>query len=120
VSTFLWISTGISFAALCLATLMERAAIVGKVNGANGMIILFIWIASGLASLLVAAIAGIFGGWGLLLRVLGGSLLYHAALGPAAIAYLQWLANRSSAPPIATREAASRLADSMRRGKRDP
>lgn len=115
--TFLWVCTGVSLLALLIATLAERSAIVGRINGANGMIILVFLIVSFLASILVAIVSGIFGGWSMFWRVLGGGVLYHAVMGAATIGYLQWFATRSAAE-FKAEQAARDLAYKLRIGKK--
>jgi hypothetical protein len=91
-TTFLWVSVSISLALILLAVLMERSAIMARINGANGMVILVALVVSFLASLLVALICGVLEGFGALFVVLGGSIVYHAVLGVVTVGYLQKLA----------------------------
>ncbi len=98
-TTFLWISISISLALIVLAVLMERSAIMARISGANGLVILVALIVSFGASWVVALVCGLLEGWGAAFAVLGGSIVYHAVLGFVTISYLQtlatWIVKRS-------------------------
>lgn len=70
----------------------DRSAVTAKINGANGLPIRVALIVSLLASLVVAVIGGLFGGWGMLGKVLLFTVPYHVVVGGFLIWRLQSLA----------------------------
>lgn len=91
------LSLALSLLLLLGAAAMERSAIIGRINGANGLAVLVAFIVSGAASILVAIAAGWLGGWVVLPAVLVGSALYHWAMAKMLLGGLQALATRISA-----------------------
>lgn len=91
------LSLALSLILLLGAAAMERAAILGRINGANGLTILVALIVSAAASLVVALLAGWIGGWSALLSVLAGSALYHWAMTKLLLGGLQAIASRIAA-----------------------
>ncbi|MCM8737983.1 hypothetical protein M5E06_28060 [Azospirillum sp. A1-3] len=91
------LSLTLSLVVLLGAAAMERAAILGRINGANGLTILVALIVSAAASLVVSLLAGWIGGWSALLAVLAGSALYHWAMAKLLLGSLQALASRIAA-----------------------
>ncbi|PWC78673.1 hypothetical protein [Azospirillum sp. TSH64] len=91
------ISLTLSLVVLLGAAAMERAAILGRINGANGLTILVVLVVSAAASLVVAVLAGWIGGWGAMLTVLVGSALYHWAMAKLLLSGLQGIASRIAA-----------------------
>jgi pheromone shutdown protein TraB len=80
--------------AVILIGFADRSAVTAKINGANGLPILVALILSFLASLVVAVIAGLFGGWGMLGKVLLFTVPYHVVVGGLLIWRLQSLATQ--------------------------
>ncbi|MFP5481020.1 MAG: hypothetical protein ACLGIE_15245 [Alphaproteobacteria bacterium] len=91
---FLGLCVGLSLTLILLGYLMDRGGILGRVNGANGLPILVAVIVSFLFSLVVALIAGIFGGWAMLGWILLLTLPYHLGLFAFLVWRLQSLATR--------------------------
>lgn len=91
------LSLVLSLIVLLGAAAMERAAILGRINGANGLVILVALVVSSAASLVVALLAGWIAGWGALLAVLAGSALYHWAMAKLLLGGLQAIASRIAA-----------------------
>ncbi|MBP2310191.1 hypothetical protein GBZ48_22570 [Azospirillum melinis] len=91
------ISLTLSLVLLLGAAAMERAAILGRINGANGLTILVALVVSAAASLVVAVLAGWIGGWSALLAVLAGSALYHWGMAKLLLGGLQAIASRIAA-----------------------
>ena len=79
-NTFLSVALGLSLILIIFGFLMDRAAINGGITGANGFPVFMATICSFLASLLVALIAGLFGGWRYLALVGGLTIPYHFLL----------------------------------------
>jgi hypothetical protein len=73
---------------------MDMSAVRGRINGANGFPILISLLLSFAGSLGVALISGLFGGWGLLGKVLLFTVPYHMGLGGILIWRLQTVATR--------------------------
>ena len=94
---FLLIALGLSLAVILIDFFADRSAVMARINGANGLPILVALVVSFLASLLVAMIAGLFGGWGMSGWVLAFTIPYHGILGWLLIWRLQSLATRVSA-----------------------
>lgn len=94
---FLSIAFGLSLAVILLGFWADRSAVTARINGANGLPILVALIASFLASLAVAVIAGLFDSFEMLIRVLLFTVPYHVGLGGLLIWRLQSLATRVSA-----------------------
>ena len=76
---------------------MDLSAVRGRISGANGFPILMMLLLSFAGSLAVALLAGLFGGWGLLGRVLLFTVPYHIGLGGLLIWVLQTVATRVAA-----------------------
>ena len=93
-TTFLAIAFGLSFSVILLGFFIDRSAIKGEINGANGLPILVALVVSFLASLVVAVIAGLFGGWSMLGWVLLITIPYHVVFGGLLIWRLQSLAGQ--------------------------
>lgn len=91
------LSLALSLIVLLGAAAMERAAILGRINGANGLTVLVALVVSAAASLLVALLAGWIGGWSALPAVLAGSVLYHWAMAKLLLGGLQAIASRIAA-----------------------
>ncbi|PWC38961.1 hypothetical protein [Azospirillum sp. TSO35-2] len=91
------LSLTLSLVVLLGAAAMERAAILGRINGANGLVILVALMVSAAASVIVALLAGWIDGWSTLLAVLAGSALYHWAMVKLLLGGLQALASRIAA-----------------------
>lgn len=91
---FLSIAFGLSFGLIMLGFAMDRSAVRARTNGANGLPILAALIVSFLGSLVVAVIAGVFGGWGMMGWILLLTIPYHAGLAGLLIGRLQALATR--------------------------
>lgn len=89
---FLSIAFGLSLAVILIGFFADRSAVTAKINSANGLPILVALIVSFLASLVVAIIAGLFGGWGMLGKVLLFTVPYHVVVGSLLIWRLQNLA----------------------------
>jgi hypothetical protein len=100
---FLSLSFALSLLVLLGAAAMERSAIIGRVNGANGLVMLVALISSALASVVVAIIAAWLSGWTILCAVLAGSALYHWVMAKTLIGGLQALATRVVASDQANR-----------------
>lgn len=66
---FLSIAFGLSLAVILIGFFADRSALTAKINGANGLPILVALNVSFLASLVVAVIAGLIGGRGMLGKV---------------------------------------------------
>lgn len=94
---FLALSLGLSMLVLGLAYVMDRGAIRGRVNGANGLPLAAALVVSALGSLAVAALTAIFWGWAAALGVLGFSALWHWGAAKLLIGALQRLADRVKA-----------------------
>ncbi len=91
------LSLTLSLIVLLGAAAMERAAILGRINGANGLTILVALVVSAAASLVVALLAGWIAGWSALLAVLAGSAIYHWAMAKLLLGGLQAIASRIAA-----------------------
>ncbi len=91
------LSLTLSLVVLLGAAAMERAAILGRINGANGLTILVALIVSAAASPVVSLLAGWIGGWSALLAVIAGSALYHWAMAKLLLGGLQAIASRIAA-----------------------
>lgn len=102
--TLLSLSLALSLLILLGAAAMERSAIIGRVNGANGLIMLAALAVSALASVAVALVAAWLAGWTVLLAVLAGSALYHWVMAKTLIGGLQTLAKRVAAAEDAGRQ----------------
>lgn len=94
---FLGISVALSLILILIGFRMDRSAIKARINGANGLPVLAALVVSFLASLGIAAVAGIFGGWAMFGWVILFTLPYHIALGALVIWRLQRLASRTAA-----------------------
>lgn len=96
--TFLSLSFAVSPVVLLGAAAMERAAVLGRINGANGLAMLVALIVFALASVVVAIIAAWLSGDGIMLfAVLVGSALYHWVMAKTLFGGLQALAARVAA-----------------------
>lgn len=91
---FLTIAFGLSLCLIMLGFWADRSAVKAQINGANGMPILVALIVSFLGSLVVALIAGIFGGRSLMGWILLLTIPYHVGLAALLIWRLQSLATR--------------------------
>ncbi|CAO3439082.1 hypothetical protein [Azospirillum endophyticum] len=91
------VALSLSLIVLIGAAAMERAAILSRINGANGLAILVGLVVSAAASIVVALLAGWIGGWGAMPTVLAGSALYHWAMAKLLLGGLQALASRIAA-----------------------
>lgn len=87
----------LSVPVIALGYLMDRGAVVGRINGANGLPILACVAVSFLLSLVVAGVSVFVGGWWMPLWVLAGSVVYHLGGGALLVWRLQVLANRGRA-----------------------
>lgn len=93
-TTSLAIAFGLSLSLILLGFWADRSAVRARINGANGMPILVALIVSFLGSLVVALIAGIFGGWATMGWILLLTIPYHVELAAFLIWRLQSLATR--------------------------
>lgn len=93
-TTFLAIAFGLSLSVILLGFWADRSAVKARINGANGLPVLVALIVSFLASLVVALIAGIFGGWSTMGWILLLTIPYHAGIAALLIWRLQSLATR--------------------------
>lgn len=91
---FLSIAFGLSLAVFLIGFFADRSAVTAKINGAIGLPILVALIVSFLASLVVAVMAGLFGGWGMLGKVLLFTVPYHIVVGGLLIWRLHSLATQ--------------------------
>lgn len=96
--TFLGLSFVVSLFVLLGAATMERSAIHGRINGANGLALLTGLIVSALASVVVAIIVTWLTRDGrMLFAVLAGSALYHWVIAKMLFGRLQALATQVAA-----------------------
>lgn len=84
----------LSLAILMIAWAMERAAILQRINGANGLTLVAAVVLSFAASLPVALIGGYLAGWTLLPVLLAASGLWHWGMLRLLAAWLQRIATR--------------------------
>lgn len=84
----------ISAVLIGLAYLMDRSAIMARINGANGLPLLAAFIVSFLGSLLLAVIMAFMDGWLMLFKVIGVSLVYHLLLMTLMMKRLEYLAQQ--------------------------
>lgn len=91
----LWLA--LSLAVLLVAAAMERSAILGRVNGANGLFALAALVVSALGSVAAAVAAAWVGGWAVLPAALAASALYHWAMAKVLVGGLGALAKRMAA-----------------------
>lgn len=93
-TVFLAIAFGLSLGLILLGFWADRSAIKDRINGANGLPILVALIVSFLGSLVVALIAGVFGGWEWMGWIMLLTVPYHAGVAALLIWRLQSLATR--------------------------
>ena len=91
------LSLALSLILLLIAAAMERSAILGRINGSNGLFVLVALIVSATASVVLSIIAGWYGGWAVLPAVLAGSALYHWVMAKILVGGLQVIATRTAA-----------------------
>ncbi|QHA14553.1 hypothetical protein GQY06_06910 [Cereibacter sphaeroides] len=104
---FLTLSLAASLALLFGATEIERRAIVGRYTGVNGLAILCCFTLSFVGSLVVVALATVWGGWGYLLHLLPGTILYHFFMGVSLVHGLQKTSERVALEDQAMRRGAA-------------
>ena len=109
---FLRIAFGLSLAVILLGFWADRSAVTARINGANGLPILVALVASFLASLVVAVVAGLFDSMEMLVWVLLFTVPYHVGLGGLLIWRLQSLATRAKAEDNANSQ---RIADMFKK-----
>lgn len=94
----LFLGTALCLSLILILTgyLVDRSAVRQRINGANGLPMLAALIVSFLISLVLAIVAGLFGGWAILGWVLAFTVPYHVVVGGLMIARLQQLATRAA------------------------
>ncbi|WP_246100374.1 hypothetical protein [Cereibacter sediminicola] len=101
---FITLSLAASLALLFGATEIERRAIVGRYTGVNGAAILITFVVSFVGSLVVVALATIWGGWIYLFHLLPMTVLYHFFMGVFLVHGLQKTSERVALEDQAARQ----------------
>ena len=91
---FLEIAFGLSLLLILSGYLMDLGAILGGVDGANGLPIFMMTMISFVGSFPVALIAWIFGGWGYAWPIFLGTVPYHLGLVFLLVKHLEFVGRR--------------------------
>ena len=91
---FLEIALGLSLLLILSGYLMDLGAILGGVEGANGLPIFMMTMISFVGSFPVAVIAWIFGGWGYAWPIFLGTVPYHLGLVFLLVKHLEFVGRR--------------------------
>ena len=91
---FLEIAFGLSLLLILSGYLMDLGAILGGVEGANGLPIFMMTMISFVGSFPVAIIAWIFGGWGYAWPIFLGTVPYHLGLVFLLVKHLEFVGRR--------------------------